>query len=314
MRDEAEHKGDSEAVGLGARRCRDAEGVIRRAKPADVDFLVALFAHEEVAPYLAAVRPQDRESVLAEVERSQREPSDFGVFVVEVDGRPVGTMAFEVANRRSRIAHLGGLAIHPDFRGRRLADEAARHLQRHLLLDLGFHRLQMEVYGFNERAMRHAERVGFVREGVRRQAYRRHGGWQDGVLFGLIREDLGLDPGVDLLYEYAARHNQGVRTGDWEPLAECFADDAVLAFEGRPRGQGTPEALAAQLSGRDAIAAAYRDRAPDDEVRVLEADERDGVVAARYAWAKQTDREAGTLTLDRRGNEIVRLVVTFADS
>ena len=27
MRDEAEHKGDSEAGGLGARRCRDAEGV-----------------------------------------------------------------------------------------------------------------------------------------------------------------------------------------------------------------------------------------------------------------------------------------------
>jgi hypothetical protein len=27
MRDEAEHKGDSRAVGIGARRCRDAEGV-----------------------------------------------------------------------------------------------------------------------------------------------------------------------------------------------------------------------------------------------------------------------------------------------
>ena len=31
MRDEAEHKGDSKAVGIGARRCRDAEGV--RPKP-----------------------------------------------------------------------------------------------------------------------------------------------------------------------------------------------------------------------------------------------------------------------------------------
>ena len=64
-------------------------------------------------------------------------------------------------------------------------------LQRHLLLDLGFHRLQLEVYGFNERAIAHAERVGFVREGVKRRAYRRHGEWADGVLFGLVREDLG---------------------------------------------------------------------------------------------------------------------------
>jgi hypothetical protein len=30
VRDEAEHRSDSEAVGLGARRCRDAEGVSER--------------------------------------------------------------------------------------------------------------------------------------------------------------------------------------------------------------------------------------------------------------------------------------------
>ena len=73
-------------------------------------------------------------------------------------------------------------------------DDAARLFQRHLIDDLGFHRLQMEVYGFNERAMRHAERSGFTREGVRRKAYWRDGGWVDGVLFGLIAEDLDPEP------------------------------------------------------------------------------------------------------------------------
>ena len=95
-----------------------------------------------------------------------------------------------MANRRSRIANLGGLAVHPHFRGHRLADEAARQLQRHLLFDLGFHRLQLECYGFNERAIRHAERAGFVREGVKRRAYLRHGEWVDGIMFGLLKEDL----------------------------------------------------------------------------------------------------------------------------
>ena len=37
---------------------------------------------------------------------------------------------------------------------------------------------------------RHAERSGFIREGVKRKAYHRHGEWVDGVLFGLVREDL----------------------------------------------------------------------------------------------------------------------------
>lgn len=163
---------------------------IRRARREDVDFLVELTTHEEVDPFLSARRATTWEEVLAEIERSENEPEDFGRFVVEVDGERAGVMGFEVGNRRSRIARLGGLAIHPGFRGRRLADEAARLLQRHLVFELGFHRLQLEVYGFNERAQRHAERAGFVREGVKRKAYRRGDEWADGVLYGLIREDL----------------------------------------------------------------------------------------------------------------------------
>jgi RimJ/RimL family protein N-acetyltransferase len=138
------------------------------------------------------IRPRDREGVLVEIERSQAEPQEFGRFLIEVDGQPAGSMGFQVANRRSRIADLGSLAVHPTFRGRRLADEAAQLFQRHLFDELGYHRLQLEIYGFNERALAHAERAGFVREGVRRKAYWRNDEWVDGVLYGLVREDLDL--------------------------------------------------------------------------------------------------------------------------
>jgi RimJ/RimL family protein N-acetyltransferase len=167
---------------------------LRRAEDDDVDFLLELATHEDVEPYLAAVRPRDRDGLLEEIERSKREPDTFGRFVIEVEHHGTwarcGAMGFELANRRSRIANLGNLAVHPAFRGRRLSDQAARLFQRHLLFELGFHRLQLEIYGFNDRAQRHAERAGFVREGVRRRAYWRHGEWVDGVLYGLVREDL----------------------------------------------------------------------------------------------------------------------------
>jgi RimJ/RimL family protein N-acetyltransferase len=163
---------------------------IRRAREDDVDFLAELVTHEDVEPFLAAVRAKGRDELLAEIARSKEEPQAFGVFVIEVDGVRAGTMRFERTNQRSRIASLGGLAVHPDFRGSKVSDTAARLFQRHLVDDLGFHRLQLEVYGFNERAMRHAERSGFVREGVRRKAYLRNDEWVDGVLYGLVAEDL----------------------------------------------------------------------------------------------------------------------------
>jgi RimJ/RimL family protein N-acetyltransferase len=136
------------------------------------------------------VRAKGRVEILEEILRTQSEPDAFGVFVIESEGEHAGTMRFERANRRSRIADLGGLAVHPDFRGAKVADTAARLFQRHLFDELGFHRLQMEIYGFNKRAMRHAERAGFMREGVRRKAYWRNDEWVDGVLYGLVAEDL----------------------------------------------------------------------------------------------------------------------------
>jgi RimJ/RimL family protein N-acetyltransferase len=167
---------------------------LRRAEADDLDFLAELMTHEDVEPYLAASRSRDRDTLLADIKRSQAEPDEFGRFVVEVerDGSwfRAGAMGFELENRRSRIANLGNLAIHPDFRGHRLSDEAAKLFQRHLLCELGFHRLQLEIYGFNERAQRHAERAGFIREGIRRRAYWRHDEWVDGVIYGLVREDL----------------------------------------------------------------------------------------------------------------------------
>ena len=223
---------------------------------------------------------------------------------MEVDGQRAGIMGFQVENRRSRVAALGGLAIHPDFRGRRVADEAARALQRHLFRDLGYHRLQLEIYAFNERAIAHAERAGFVREGARRRAYWRHGSWVDGVLFGLVREDLD-EPrsGIEVLCEHIVRFNDGVRTGDFAPMLEQFADGARMSFEGVPVGP---------FEGREAIAAAYRDQPPDDEIEVLEAEERaDGLVVARYAWAAEPGVAAGELRLRRDGERIAELVVTF---
>jgi hypothetical protein len=78
-----------------------------------------------------------------------------------------------------------------------------------------------------------------------------------------------------------------------------------MSFEGVPVGP---------FEGREAIAAAYRKRPPDDEIEIVEAEERgDGLVVARYAWAAEPAVAAGELRLRHDGDEIVELAVTFAD-
>ncbi len=75
-----------------------------------------------------------------------------------------------------------------------------------------------------------------------------------------------------------------------------------MYFEGVPVGP---------FVGRDAISAAYRDQPPDDEVEIFDADERDGVIVARYAWLRDEGRRAGEMRLSPRNGQIQKLVVTF---
>ena len=268
----------------------------------DLDFLVELVNHDDVQPFLGGRAALDRDAIAAEIDRSRGDPTSYGHFVIEVDGARAGVMGFEVENRRSRIAHLERLAVHPYYRGRRVSDKAARLLQGHLIRDLGYHRLQLEIYGFNERAQRHAERVGFTNEGVRRKAYWRHGEWMGGVLYALIRDDLDVPDAIALLHDYVMVHNECVRTGDWEPLAAWFTEDAKLVFEGVPFGP---------FEGREAIAAAYRAQPPDDEVVIFAVEEGEHRLVARYGWLREPGNEAGRMFLTPRNGKIERLIVTF---
>lgn len=167
---------------------------LRRATAEDAEFCANLAANEAISPFLAVLSPRDVDAFLDEIEASEAAPHERGRFVIEAvadnEAWRAGSVAFETTNRRSRIAHLYGLMLDPRFRGRGLARAATERFTHHLIRDLNFHRVELECYGYNERAVHHFDRSGFFREGVKRKAYWRNGEWVDGVLFALVREDL----------------------------------------------------------------------------------------------------------------------------
>lgn len=152
--------------------------MLRPATAADLDALVALAQQPEVAATLATTAAD-----------TLRE--DAGTLLaIEHEGTLAGGVRWVLVNRRSRIADVRTLMIDPALSGRGLATAAVRELAALLIGTHGVHRLEAEVYGFNDAAQRVFERAGFVREGVRRSAYDRHGAWQDGVRFGLLAGEL----------------------------------------------------------------------------------------------------------------------------
>jgi steroid Delta-isomerase len=106
----------------------------------------------------------------------------------------------------------------------------------------------------------------------------------------------------ELLHDHVDRFNAGVRSGDWDSMLAGFDNDAEMEFRGIPIGP---------FVGKEAIASAYRDQPPDDEMRVLEEREAGGRLEARYAWLAEPDVAAGEMFLTADGGAIHKLVVTF---
>lgn|SRR5262245_36764740 len=107
---------------------------------------------------------------------------------------------------------------------------------------------------------------------------------------------------MSLLDDHVQRFNAGVRSGDFAPMLENFAEDATMAFEGVPVGP---------FAGRDAIAQAYRDQPPDDELDVLDTRHEGDTLIAGYAWRREPAKRAGELRLEILDGRISSLVVTF---
>jgi SnoaL-like protein len=112
-----------------------------------------------------------------------------------------------------------------------------------------------------------------------------------------------VDDPLALLHRHVERLNAGVRRGDFAPMIEAFAPDAELVFEGVPVGP---------FHGAAAIAEAYRERPPDDEIRLLDEWRQGNDLVADYAWSREPDVRAGEFRLTIRDDRIVRVVISFA--
>jgi ribosomal protein S18 acetylase RimI-like enzyme len=157
-----------------------AENVeLRPATEADLAWVVELARDESVARSLSTTAADGLTDALAAGE----------LWVAQTAGSArVGAVRVTMVNRRSRIASVETLMVHPTARGERLGVAILKTAARDAFAR-GVHRLEGEVYGFNEPALRTFDAAGFTREGVRRRAYDRHGAWQDGVRFGLLADD-----------------------------------------------------------------------------------------------------------------------------
>ncbi len=159
--------------------------VLRPLDVSDVDRIVELGAHEEVARWW---RGLTREHVL---EKARGEDDGAVVFAIDVDGETAGMIQyFEENDEEFRHASVD-LFLGTPYHDRGLGTDTVRTMVRHLIDDRGHRRLTIDPAAHNERAIRAYEKAGFKRVGILREYWLDADGvWRDGLLMDLLADEL----------------------------------------------------------------------------------------------------------------------------
>ena len=90
------------------------------------------------------------------------------VFAIEHEGRPIGQANYRDLQPKGKSAEVGIGIGEPALWGKGLGREALGLLVKHLVDDLGVHRVTLSVLAYNDRAISSYKAAGFEVEGIER--------------------------------------------------------------------------------------------------------------------------------------------------
>lgn len=125
-------------------------------------------------------REQEYEAALAEPDAASIS------LIIEAEGRPVGDINLFHIDTRNRNAQVGFSIWRRQDWDRGYGSDALRAMLRWAFGQLNLHRIELGVGTNNARALHVYEKLGFVREGARRENYFDDGCYHDELLMGLL--------------------------------------------------------------------------------------------------------------------------------
>lgn len=159
-----------------------------RLRPATESDIPALVPIRQTAEVFARWRGGD--DLVAAVKEDLAEPNSTG-YVIELDSRVVGWIQWSAEEEPDyRHANID-IYLDPAVHGRGYGTDAVRTMARHLIVDHGHHRLEIDPAADNPAAIRCYRKVGFRPIGIQRQSERGSDGtWHDSLLMDMLAEEL----------------------------------------------------------------------------------------------------------------------------
>ena len=117
-------------------------------------------------------------------------PENFGFMIRTLaDDRLIGFIGLDGIRWTHGDTFVGIGIGDPEYRGNGYGTDAMRVILHYAFTELNLHRVSLDVFEYNPRAIRSYEKAGFVVEGRQRQALNRDGRRWDVIYMGILREE-----------------------------------------------------------------------------------------------------------------------------
>jgi RimJ/RimL family protein N-acetyltransferase len=126
----------------------------------------------------------------ADIDLARDSEDEIYLLIVKKKGdRPIGFIRLHIIDRTSHNMWLRMIIGDKNARGADLANDALLHVVEWLFSEQNVHRITLETYETNERALRFFKKIGFKQEGVLREAVYKDGKYYNIISLGLLKKE-----------------------------------------------------------------------------------------------------------------------------
>ena len=156
-----------------------------------IPLYVKWFNNPEMLQYLMMIRPLTRENEEEWYANAIKNQNAVFFAILLIDGGKdhlIGNCAVKI-DWKNKLGHLGITIGEKDNWGKGYGTEAMQLLVNYCFQTLNMHKVELNVYDFNTRAIKSYTKLDFKKEGCNRKSHYVNGKYVDLITMGILKDE-----------------------------------------------------------------------------------------------------------------------------
>lgn len=165
---------------------------LREYRREDINIRLSYINDPEIEKLLVAETPYpvtlNEEEKWFESISAFKDTYRFAIETIE-DSEYIGECSISNVDWKNSVAAVGIFIGKKKFWGKGYGKDAMKTLISFIFMQMNINKVRLNVYSFNERAIKCYEKCGFKTEGILREEMYRDGKYYDTIAMGILRKD-----------------------------------------------------------------------------------------------------------------------------